>query len=62
VADYEINQNLKEEDKALIEKNRVNAIVRANPSFVSCQCGNIMEIVPGEVQRGLKDDKGQPVS
>jgi hypothetical protein len=35
-------------------------IVKLNENFVCCQCGNIMELLPGEVQKGLKDDKGQP--
>ena len=34
-------------------------IVKVNPSFVSCSCGNIMEMVAGDIQRGMKDDKGQ---
>ena len=37
-------------------------IVKLNPNFVSCQCGNIMELLPGEVVRGQKDDKGQPLT
>lgn len=37
-------------------------IVKLNPNFVSCQCGNIMELVPGQVVKGQKDDKGQLIS
>lgn len=37
-------------------------IVKLNPSFVCCQCGNIMEMVPGDIIKGQKDDKGQPIS
>jgi hypothetical protein len=37
-------------------------IVKLNPSFVSCSCGNIMEMVPGDIIKGQKDEKGQPIS
>jgi hypothetical protein len=33
-------------------------IVKLNPNFVCCDCGNVMELLPGEVQRGLKDERG----
>ena len=37
-------------------------IVKQNDNFVSCSCGNIMELIPGEVIRGQKDDKGNLIS
>jgi hypothetical protein len=33
-------------------------IVKENPDFVSCVCGNIMMMEPGDVNYGQKDDKG----
>ena len=37
-------------------------IVKNNDDFVSCQCGNIMQLIPGEIIKGQKDDKGELVS
>ena len=37
-------------------------MIKDNPSMVSCSCGNMMEMVEGQVIRGQKDDKGQPLS
>jgi hypothetical protein len=37
-------------------------IVKMNPNFVCCSCGNVMEMVPGEIVKGQKDDKGNPIS
>jgi hypothetical protein len=42
----------------MIEKNQTMQIVKLNPNFVCCQCGNIMELIPGDVVMGQKDDKG----
>ena len=50
------------ENQESIEKNQQLQIVKENPSFVSCSCGNVMEMVPGEIIRGQKDDKGNPLS
>ena len=58
VADYELNQYLDDKQKADIEKNQAMQIVKINESFVCCSCGNIMEIVPGDVIKGQKDEKG----
>jgi len=33
-------------------------IVKLNPNFVSCSCGNIMELMAGEIVKGQKDEKG----
>lgn len=30
--------------------------------MVSCACGNIMMMEPGDVIKGQKDDKGNPIS
>lgn len=62
IAAAELNQFLTPEERAEIEKNQTLQIVKANPSFVSCTCGNIMEMMPGEVIQGQKDDKGVPLS
>ena len=35
------------EDKAEIEKGQKMAIVKMNDAFVSCSCGNVMELAPG---------------
>jgi len=37
-------------------------MVKLNENLVECSCSNIMEVIPGEVQKGLKDDKGQLIS
>lgn len=37
-------------------------IVKLNPNFVCCDCGNVMELLPGEIQRGLKDERGNPLT
>lgn len=37
-------------------------LIKDNPNLISCPCGNMMEMVPGKVQMGQKDDKGQPIS
>lgn len=58
VADYEFNEYLSPDDKELIEKSQQMQIVKLNPNFVCCQCGNVMELLPGEVQKGLKDERG----
>lgn len=62
VADFECKQFLSEEDQKAIDKGQLMGLIRDNPNLISCQCGNMMEMVPGKVQMGQKDDKGQPIS
>lgn len=59
---YELKSYLGDKDMEDIEKAQKMQIVKLNENFVSCQCGNIMELVPGEVVRGQKDDKGNPMT
>ncbi len=33
-----------------------------NENFVGCQCGNILELVPGQVDMNQKDSNGQPIT
>lgn len=58
VQTYELNEYLTPEEIQQIEKAQQMQIVKLNDNFVSCQCGNIMELVAGEVVKGQKDDKG----
>lgn len=37
-------------------------IVKENPNFISCDCGNIMMMEEGDVDYNMKDDKGQKLS
>jgi len=36
--------------------------LKENPNLISCSCGNMMEMIPGKVIQGQKDDKGNPIS
>lgn len=38
------------------------SIIEACPNMFMCECGNVIELVPGKVDRTLKDDKGQKLS
>jgi len=49
VQDFELNQFLTDEDKKEIEDSQKMAIVKLNPNFVSCSCGNVMEFEPGQI-------------
>lgn len=49
---YELNEYLDQEEQLAIEKAQTLQIVKLNPSFVSCSCGNIMELIPGDVIKG----------
>ena len=53
---------LDEEQKIEIEKNQQMELVKVGENMVSCQCGNIMELVPGQIMKGQKDNKGQLIS
>ena len=37
-------------------------MIKLNPNFVQCECGNVMLMEPGDVVKGQKDDKGQLIS
>mmetsp|Transcript_11811 Transcript_11811/g.19957 ORF Transcript_11811/g.19957 Transcript_11811/m.19957 type:complete len:495 (+) Transcript_11811:782-2266(+) len=62
IQQWELNTMLSEEEKKTIEKNQILSIVKENPNFVSCHCGNIMEFVPGQIVKGQKDDRGNPMT
>ena len=38
------------------------SIIKLNPNFVECACGNVMEKMPGDIIKGQKDERGQPIS
>ena len=59
---YECKQFLSEEDQKIIDKGQMMSIIKDNPNLISCSCGNLMEMVAGQVIAGQKDDKGQPIS
>lgn len=62
VQQYELRDYLSKEEQQAIEKRQEMQIVKLNPNFVSCSCGNIMELEAGEIVKGQKDEKGQLVS
>lgn len=62
IMDVELNQYLDKEQQELIHKNQTMNIVKENPEMISCSCGNVMFMEPGEIIKGQKDDKGNPVS
>lgn len=41
-----------------LEKAEQNFIISQNPSLVRCSCGNLMEVVEGQIDMNQKDDKG----
>ena len=53
---------LTEEEQKLIEHEQMNKLL-ANNDITSCpKCARVVMIVPGEVDLGMKDDKGNPIS
>jgi hypothetical protein len=42
-----------------LSKLEVSLLISKNENLVNCQCGNIMEVVPGEIDYSMKDDMGQ---
>lgn len=60
--DYECRQFISEEDQKQIDKGQIMCLIKDNPNMISCSCGNMMEMVEGEVIRGQKDDKGNLIS
>jgi uncharacterized protein YbaR (Trm112 family) len=55
---FETTQYLSEQEAQEIDLKLFQQMVNENESMVVCSCGNVMDFVPGEVQKGLKDDKG----
>lgn len=53
---------LDDDQKMEIEKNQRMELVKVSENMVSCQCGNIMELIPGQTMKGQKDNKGQLIS
>ncbi len=45
-----------------LEKIAQMQLLSHNANLVSCSCGNIMEIVPGDVDLNQKDDDGKPLT
>ena len=39
-----------------LEKIIQMQLLATNPNLVRCSCGNAMEVVPGPVEKNLKDD------
>ena len=44
--------------KNKIQKSQFMQIVKENSNMISCSCGNVMLMEPGEVVKGQKDNQG----
>ncbi len=54
-------QEIKPKQESEEEKIKLQEFL-ATLDLVSCPCGNLMEVYPGEVEKNLKDSKGYQVS
>lgn len=48
ISDYELREILKK-DFDEFDKARQDQLVAANPSLIRCSCGNLMEVLEGQV-------------
>ncbi len=49
IQDFELKQYLEKQQLDEIDKRVLMQIVKENDAMVSCSCGNIIEMAPGEV-------------
>eukprot|EP00347_Sterkiella_histriomuscorum_P002581 403367593 len=62
IAQHEIKDLLGEAVIEELEKIQQASLLSQNQNLVSCSCGNIMEVVQGEIDYNQKDDMGQAIS
>ena len=47
---------LTEEELKEIDESQLKEFIQANNNLVTCPCGNVMEVQPGQVDYAAKDD------
>lgn len=60
--DEELKNYLSAEKLKEIDEFHLKAFMNQNQNLVTCPCGNVMEVQPGQVDYNAKDDQGQIVS
>lgn len=58
----EVNEQLSKEELQEIADKEINYLLKENPLLRKCPCGNLMEVLQGEVNLETKDDNGNEIS
>ena len=61
IADSELKKFVSEQEWNVVEQTYIQNLIKEQGLF-QCDCGNVMEIVAGAVELGLKDDQGKLLS
>lgn len=59
VSQMELRENCGQEFMEELAKLETANLISKNQSLVNCTCGNIMEVVQGDVDYNMKDDLGK---
>lgn len=59
--DYEVKE-IFGEDYPILEKAIQTYLIASNDSLVTCSCGNIIEVVEGQIDLNQKDEQGKGIS
>jgi|688.fasta_scaffold200959_2 hypothetical protein len=62
IADYEVKEQLTKKDLKDIADKEMNELLKTNPLLRKCPCGNLMEVLQGEVNLKALDEKGNEIS
>ena len=62
IMEFEINEYLNQEQREELDKQIMQNMVRGNPNLIQCSCGDIIELVQGQVDLKQKDNDGNPIS
>lgn len=62
ITDYEIKNIIGAENFEILQKQILMKFISEDQSLVTCQCGNVMEVVQGEIDYTAKDDQGIKLS
>ena len=62
IADYEVRQQLNKKDLKEIADKEMNELLKSNPMLRKCPCGNLMEVLQGDVNLHVTDEKGNEIS
>lgn len=62
VPEYEVKMHLSPEEQKEMEELEQNYLISQNSAYVRCSCGNVMEVVEGQLDLNQKDDMGKPIT